>query len=238
LFLSCKRLEPLVHHVQNILECIIPDTASLLTFVFGPTAVDHTDQTPTQVSNQSSPVGQPSSKASCPARGLTPASQTSPLIIIISCLVQRNQQKTPADQSSSQASCPVQTTETANPVDSTPHRVNCPVTMQPLLMEDGTVVLGECTNTQRWIKAHRIPRRLFLWVYTQTKMAIYVTSQHLRSGGGETDPLVEFRNRVRARLQIEFSYYRFVNNIDVFIDFWCFNDSLCSIVGDKLIVNG
>jgi hypothetical protein len=37
----------------------------------------------------------------------------------------------------------------------------------------------------------------------------------------------------RARLQIEYAYYRFVNNID----FWCFNDILCSIVGDKLIVN-
>ena len=223
LFLSCKRLEPLVRHVQNILECIISDTASLLTFDLGPTAVGHTDQTPTQVSDQSSPVCQPSSKASCPARGLTPASQTSSRI---SCPVQRNQQKTPVDQSSSQASCPVQTTETAYPVDSTPHRVNCPVTMQPLLMEDGTVVLGECTNTQRWIKARRIPRRLFLW-------AIYVTSQHLISGGGETEPLVEFRNRVRTRLKIEYAYYRFVNNID----FWCFNYILCSIVGDKLIVN-
>jgi hypothetical protein len=71
-------------------------------------------------------------------------------------------------------------TETAYPVDSTPHRVNCPVTMQPLLMEEGTVVLGKCTNTQRWIKARRIPRRLFLWACTQTKMAIYVTSQYLR----------------------------------------------------------
>ena len=115
LFLSCKRLEPLVHHVQNILECIIPDTASLLTLVFGPTAVDHTDLTQTQVSDQSSPVGQSSSKSSCPARGLTPASQTS---LRISCPVQMNQQKTPAGQSSSQASCPVQTTETTNPVDS------------------------------------------------------------------------------------------------------------------------
>jgi hypothetical protein len=234
LFLSCKRLEPFVHHVQNILEWIIPDTASLLTFVFGPTAIHLTDQTPTQVSNQSSPVGQPSFKTSCPARGLTPATQTP---LRISCPVQRNQQKTPADQSSSQASCPVQTTEMANPVDSTPHRVNCPVTMQPLLMEDGTVVLGECTNTQRWIKTQRIPRLLFLWVCTQTKMAIYVTSQHLRSGGEETDPLVEFRKRVRARIQIEYAYYRFVNNIEFFIDFWCFNDILCSIVDDNLIVN-
>jgi hypothetical protein len=126
-----------------------------------------------------------------------PASQTSSRI---SCPVQRNQQKTPVGQSSSQASCPVQTTETAYPVDSTPHRVNCPVTMQPLLIEDGAVVLGECTNTQRWIKARRIPRRLFLWACTQTKMAIYVTSQHLRFGGGETDPLVEFRNALAYRL--------------------------------------
>ena len=88
LFLSCKRLEPLVHHAQSIVECIVPDTASLLTFIFGPTAVGHTDRTPTQVSDQSSPVGQPSSKASCPARGLTPANQTSPRI---SCPVQMNQ---------------------------------------------------------------------------------------------------------------------------------------------------
>lgn len=43
---------------------------------------------------QSSPVGQPSSKASCPARGLTPANQTSPRI---SCPVQMNQPTTPAD---------------------------------------------------------------------------------------------------------------------------------------------
>ena len=35
LYVSCRRLEPLVRHVQNIIECIIPDTASLLTFVFG-----------------------------------------------------------------------------------------------------------------------------------------------------------------------------------------------------------
>jgi hypothetical protein len=40
----------------------------------------------------------------------------------------------------------------------------------------------------------------------------------------KTDPLVEFRDRVSARLQIEFAYYRFVNTctIDVFIDFLCF----------------
>ena len=28
MFLSCKRREPLVHHVKNILDCIIPDTHS------------------------------------------------------------------------------------------------------------------------------------------------------------------------------------------------------------------
>ena len=105
------------------------------------------------------------------------------------------------------------------------------------MMENGPVVLGECTNTQRWKKAHGIPRRLFLRVCTQIKMAIYFTFKHLRSGRGETDQLVEVRNRVRARLQIAFWYYRFVNNIGVFIDFWCFNGILCSIVGDKLIVN-
>jgi hypothetical protein len=44
---------------------------------------------------------------------------------------------------------------------------------------------------------------------------------------------MEFRNRVHARLQIEFTCYRCVNNIDFFIDFWCFNDILCLIVDDK-----
>jgi hypothetical protein len=53
-----------------------------------------------------------------------------------------NQQKNPAGQSSSQVSCPVQTTETAYPVDSTPHSVNCPVTVQPLLMENGNSRVG------------------------------------------------------------------------------------------------
>jgi hypothetical protein len=125
--------------VQNILDCIIPDTSSLLTFVFDPTAVGHTDQTPTQVNDQSYPVGQQSSKASCPARGLTPTSHTSSQI---SCPVHMNQQKNPAGQSSSQVSCPVQTTETAYPVDSTPHSVNCPVTVQPLLMENGNSRVG------------------------------------------------------------------------------------------------
>jgi hypothetical protein len=60
----------------------------------------------------------------------------------------------------------------------------------------------------------------------------------MRSGGGEADPLVESINIVCARLQIEFTYYRFMNNIELFIYFLgCFNDICCSIVGDKLVVN-
>jgi hypothetical protein len=114
MFLCCKRLPPLVHHLLGILHCIIPDRAFLLIFVFGPTTVGHTDQKSTQFTYQSSSVGQPSSKASCPTRELTLVSQRSSRI---SCPVQMNQQKNPAGQSSSQASCSVQTT------------------MQPFLME-------------------------------------------------------------------------------------------------------
>jgi hypothetical protein len=35
-----------------------------------------------------------------------------------------------------------------------------------------------------------------------------------RFGGGEADPLVESINIVCARLQIEFAYYKFMNNIE------------------------
>ena len=180
--------------------------------MLGPSCFSNTDYTPPQVSaNRSPPAVHTLSSGSCPVRRSNPADPPSPRI-----------------------SCP----DVPVPADHTSSRVGCPEsTRLPMVMEDGTVVLGECTNTQRWTKRYRTPRRLFQWIATQAKMATYVTLQHLRTGGGPTDPLQEFRSRIRARLAIEFAYYRFVNNVDSFSDFWCFNNVLCFISNDKLFVN-
>ena len=256
MFMACPRLQSLAGLVSDLLGRLIGGQEQGISFVFGPTAVGHSDALSSPIrAQQSSPVGPSSSRTSCPARGLFPADQPPSLI---GCPVQDGG-ATPADPTTSRVSCPVRRPAPADPTlsrvscpvqnqapsDPTPPRVSCPdqtsttadTDIMPMVMDDGTVVLGECTKTHRWTKMTRLPRRLSLWIATQAKMAIYVTAQHIRSGGGETDPLKEFKSRIRARLQIEFAYYRFVNNIVSFSDFWCYNNILCSISDDKLIVN-
>uniref|UniRef100_A0AAQ6ILA1 Reverse transcriptase domain-containing protein n=1 Tax=Anabas testudineus TaxID=64144 RepID=A0AAQ6ILA1_ANATE len=66
----------------------------------------------------------------------------------------------------------------------------------------------------------------------QAKLAIYRT----RKAEGQEVTSV-FRALVRARLWLDFKFYKFMNNLPGFVQQWCYDNVLCSVVEDDLVFN-
>lgn len=44
-----------------------------------------------------------------------------------------------------------------------------------------------------------------------------------------------FRGLVKARILVDFNFYKAMNNCDAFVDQWCYEDALCTVFEDVLI---
>ena len=79
--------------------------------------------------------------------------------------------------------------------------------------------------------------QLLNFVVGEAKMAIYTSRKNKVEGKTGQDALPIFISMVKARIWIDFHFFKGMNNIDEFIEKWCFNDALCSVMEENLIFN-
>ena len=68
----------------------------------------------------------------------------------------------------------------------------------------------------------------------EAKMSIYLTRRNKIQRGVNQELVRVFGALVRARVQIDFIYYKGMQSIDTFIQQWCYDDVICSVEGDVL----
>lgn len=69
-------------------------------------------------------------------------------------------------------------------------------------------------------------------------MSIYSSRKNKVEDRTGQEALPVFISLVKARVWVDFRFYKEMNNIDEFLKQWCYKDALCSVVGDCLIFDG
>ena len=70
------------------------------------------------------------------------------------------------------------------------------------------------------------------------KLAIWLTRKNLDQGVGSVQPLLVLQGLLKARLKIEHSYYKMVDNLQTFSRMWGIGGVLCSLGGNgELIIH-
>ncbi len=65
-------------------------------------------------------------------------------------------------------------------------------------------------------------------------MAIYISRRNKVDGSLDCDASTLFVRMIRARLKVDFDFYKSKNNVEEFIFIWCYKDVMCSIVDNML----
>lgn len=63
-------------------------------------------------------------------------------------------------------------------------------------------------------------------------MAIWLSCKGKLNDGGSTDVLVVLKGLIKSRINIEFSYYKMVNDLDVFRGKWGIKQCICDVDPD------
>ncbi len=86
----------------------------------------------------------------------------------------------------------------------------------------------------RYSQKYRQKCQLFNFVLGQAKMAIYISRRNKVDGSLDCDASTLFVRMIKARLKVDFDFYKSTNNVEEFILIWCYKDVLCSIVDNML----
>lgn len=99
---------------------------------------------------------------------------------------------------------------------------------------------GEVFSFKKFIfgpKYNRLIRKksqLLNFVVGQAKLAIYISRKN-KIEGKTGQVLLLFKEFVKARILVDYTFYKAMNNCEVFLDQWCFNEDLCTLFEDNLI---
>ncbi len=58
-------------------------------------------------------------------------------------------------------------------------------------------------------------------------MAIWLSRKHLLNDAGSTDVLSVLKGLLKSRIKIEFTYYKLVNDMEMFKGKWAVNHCIC-----------
>ena len=81
-------------------------------------------------------------------------------------------------------------------------------------------------NASKW--------QLLNFILGEAKMAIYLTRRNKIESNVTQDLVSVFRSMVRARVWIDFKFYKAMKNLDTFQQLWCFNEVVCSVGDEEL----
>ncbi len=66
-------------------------------------------------------------------------------------------------------------------------------------------------------------------------MAVYMSRRNKVEGSTDDNAVFVFVKMLKARLKIDFNYYRLMNDLEKFSNIWCYKEVLCSVVENNLI---
>ena len=76
--------------------------------------------------------------------------------------------------------------------------------------------------------------QLLNFLLGEAKMAIYLTRRNKIESNAMQDLVSVFRSLVKARVWIDFRFYKAMKNLDMFQQQWCLNDVICSVEEEAL----
>lgn len=76
--------------------------------------------------------------------------------------------------------------------------------------------------------------QLLNFIVGEAKMAIYLSRKNKIEDKDGTDAIVLWRRNVRFRLQLEFSFFKTMNDFKSFTTIWCYKNVICTILNDDL----
>ncbi|KAI4881398.1 hypothetical protein NFI96_030494, partial [Prochilodus magdalenae] len=85
-----------------------------------------------------------------------------------------------------------------------------------------------------YIRSQRSKCQLLNFILRQAKLAIYVSRKNKMSQSSDHDATQVFTRLVRARVKVDFNYYRSMKDLDSFKLVWCSEDVVCSVEEDEL----
>ena len=77
--------------------------------------------------------------------------------------------------------------------------------------------------------------QLLNFVLGQAKMAVYVSRKRRVEGGETICPVLVCVEMIRARIRLDFSFYRISGDLDSFRNLWCYRGVLCKVEVDDLL---
>jgi len=73
---------------------------------------------------------------------------------------------------------------------------------------------------------------LLNFLYGQAKMAIWLSRKRKLNDGVSTDVVAVLKGLIQSRINIEYCYYKAVNDLDVFRGKWGIEKCLCDVDSD------
>lgn len=83
--------------------------------------------------------------------------------------------------------------------------------------------------------AQRIKSQLLNFLIGQAKLAVYMTRKNKIEGREGQHVVIVFKNLIKARLMIDFKFYKMMNDLESFLQKWCFNEAICTVIEEMLI---
>lgn len=70
---------------------------------------------------------------------------------------------------------------------------------------------------------------LINFILGQAKMAVWLSRKNQMNGAGSTDVVSILRGLLKSRIQVEFTYYKLINNLEMFKYKWAVNQCICDV---------
>ena len=77
--------------------------------------------------------------------------------------------------------------------------------------------------------------QLFNFILGRAKMSVYLSRRNKVEESSDHDAVCLLIKMLKARLKIDFNYYKTMNNLSEFISVWCYKGVLCSVSEEVLI---
>ena len=71
----------------------------------------------------------------------------------------------------------------------------------------------------------------------QAKLATWLSRKRMIKDGALDDVAAGMKRLIKARLKIEFAYYKLTNKTERFVEEWCIENALASVESGSLIFN-
>lgn len=81
----------------------------------------------------------------------------------------------------------------------------------------------------KYIKSRREEHVLLNFLFGQAKLPIWLSRKHLLINAGSTDVVSVLKELFKSRIKIEFTYYKLVNDMEMFKGKWAVNHCFCDV---------